>query len=109
MTGPLETRTDYDGAVERFVLNRPKANVLDAEMVGAIRAHVATLAGRTGLKLLVFEGEGKHFCFGASVAEHVKAEAPAMLAGFHAMFREIEALSVPTAAIVRGQCLGGAL
>jgi cyclohexa-1,5-dienecarbonyl-CoA hydratase len=109
MTGPLETRTDYDGAVERIVLHRPKANVLDAEMVAAIREHVATLVDRSGLKLLVFEGEGKHFCFGASVAEHVRSQAPAMLAGFHAMFREIEALSVPTAAIVRGQCLGGGL
>lgn len=109
MTRPLETRTDYDGAVERIILNRPKANILDAEMVGAIREHVGTLGERKGLKLIVFEGEGKHFCFGASVPEHVKEKAPAMLEGFHAMFREIEALAVPTAAIVRGQCLGGGL
>jgi len=106
---PIATRTEHDGAVERIVLNRPKANVLDAAMMGAIREHIGTLADRPGLRLIVFEGEGPHFCFGASVEEHTKEQAPAMLAGFHAMFREIEALSVPTAAVIRGQCLGGGL
>ncbi len=105
----ITTTTTFDGAVERIVLDRPKANVLDAAMMGAIREHIATLGERKGLKLLVFEGAGKHFCFGASVEEHTADQAPAMLAGFHAMFREIEALAVPTAALVRGQCLGGGL
>jgi len=103
------TTTTHDGAVERIVLDSPKANVLDAAMMGAIREHVGTLGDRTGLKLLVFEGQGKHFCFGASVAEHTRDQAPAMLEGFHAMFRELEALAVPTVALVRGQCLGGGL
>jgi len=109
MSDPIRTTTACDGAVERIVLDRPKANVLDAAMMGAIREHIATLGGRTGLKLIVFEGEGKHFCFGASVEEHTREQAPAMLAGFHEMFREIEALAIPTAALVRGQCLGGGL
>lgn len=106
---PLATRSEHDGAVERLVLNRPKANVLDAAMIGAIREHIATLADRPALRLIVFEGEGPHFCFGASVEEHTREQAPAMLEGFHSMFREIEALSVPTAALIRGQCLGGGL
>ncbi len=106
---PLTTTTTHDGAVERIVLDRPKANVLDAAMIAAIRAHVSTLRDRKELKLIVFEGAGKHFCFGASVEEHQKDSAPGMLEGFHAMFREIEALSVPTVALVRGQCLGGGL
>ncbi len=106
---PIATRSEHDGAIERIVLNRPKANVLDAAMMGAIREHVATLADRPALRLIVFEGEGPHFCFGASVEEHTREQAPDMLAGFHAMFRELEALSVPTVALVRGQCLGGGL
>lgn len=105
----ITTSTTHDGAVERIVLDSPKANVLDAAMMGAIREHIASLGDRRGLKLLVFEGAGKHFCFGASVAEHTRDQAPAMLQGFHAMFRELEALAVPTAALVRGQCLGGGL
>ena len=109
MSDPISTTTAGDGAVERIVLDRPKANVLDAAMMGAIRDHIATLPERTGLKLLVFEGAGAHFCFGASVEEHTRDQAPEMLAGFHAMFREIEALSIPTAALIRGQCLGGGL
>ncbi len=106
---PILTTTEHDGAVERIVLNRPKANVLDAAMIGAIRAHVAGLAERRDLRQIVFEGAGKHFCFGASVEEHRKERAPAMLEAFHAMFRELEALAVPTTALVRGQCLGGGL
>jgi cyclohexa-1,5-dienecarbonyl-CoA hydratase len=106
---PITTSTTHDGAVERIVLDSPKANVLDAAMMGAIREHIASLGDRVGLKLLVFEGAGKHFCFGASVPEHTRDQAPAMLTGFHAMFHELEALAVPTAALVRGQCLGGGL
>jgi len=59
--------------------------------------------------LLVFEGEGKHFSFGVSVPEHLPDQVAKMLADFHALFRELEALARPTAALVRGQCLGGGL
>jgi cyclohexa-1,5-dienecarbonyl-CoA hydratase len=62
-----------------------------------------------GLKLLVFEGEGPHFCFGASVQEHRREQAADMLKGFHGMFLQLVDLAVPTAAVVRGQCLGGGM
>jgi cyclohexa-1,5-dienecarbonyl-CoA hydratase len=61
------------------------------------------------LKAIVFEGAGAHFCFGASVAEHTRERAPGMLRQFHALFRRLAALSVPTVAVVRGACLGGGL
>jgi cyclohexa-1,5-dienecarbonyl-CoA hydratase len=57
----------------------------------------------------VLEGAGSHFSFGASVEEHVPEKVGEMLRTFHAMFRDLEALSVPTAAVVRGQCLGGGM
>ncbi|MBW1879632.1 MAG: enoyl-CoA hydratase/isomerase family protein [Deltaproteobacteria bacterium] len=107
MTTPIRTETLREGQVERIVLDRPKANVLDAEMLGAVRAHVRTLSSRSALKLVVFEGAGPHFSFGASVQEHLPAQVGDMLASFHALFRELEDLGVPTASIVRGQCLGG--
>ena len=67
-------------------------------------------AGRHGeLRLLVFEGAGKHFSFGASVAEHVKEKAGEMLSAFHSMFLRMADLAIPTAALVRGQCLGGGM
>lgn len=104
---PLLTTVEREGQRVRLTLNRPKANVLDAEMVGALRTAVRGLAAVGPLKLLVIEGAGAHFSFGASVAEHLPEQVRPMLEGFHALFREIEALGVPTAALVRGQCLGG--
>lgn len=96
------------GAVLRIVLDAPKANILDSAMIraigGALEADV-----EAGTKLIVFEGAGKHFCFGASVEEHRRDAAPAMLAAFHGLFRQLARLAVPTCAIVRGQCLGGGL
>jgi cyclohexa-1,5-dienecarbonyl-CoA hydratase len=61
------------------------------------------------LKAIVFVGEGKHFCFGASVAEHRKDQAPAMISGFHGLFKKLLAVQTPLVALVRGQCLGGGM
>lgn len=103
----LRLSIERDGAWARLSLDRPKANVLDAEMVGALRAALAELRGRRGLKLVVLDHAGPHFSFGASVEEHLPGRVEGMLTGFHALFRELEAVGVPTAALVRGQCLGG--
>lgn len=107
MTGPVRLEVERDGAVARLVLARPKANILDAAMVGALRESLVGLERLRGLRLLVLAADGPHFSFGASVEEHLPGQVESMLAGFHAWFREVEALGVPTAAVVRGQCLGG--
>ena len=105
---PIRAVSESSGQLERIVLDRPKGNVLDAEMIGAITSRVDALSARPGsLKLLVFEGAGAHFSFGASVEEHLPEKIGEVLPRFHELFRRIEALSVPTAAVVRGQCLGG--
>ncbi len=104
---PVAVRTERDGQIVRILLDRAKGNVLDGEMVGGLRAALRGLRSDGPLKLLVIEGAGPHFSFGASVAEHLPGAARAMLTDFHALFREIEALGVPTASLVRGQCLGG--
>lgn len=107
MSGPVRAETLHHGAVERLWLARPKANVLDTPMILALREALDALRGRTGLKLIIFEGEGPHFSYGASVEEHLPERVGAMLPTFHDLFRHIEGLGVPTAAVVRGQCLGG--
>ena len=107
--GPLERVDEHDGQLVRLVLSRPKANILDAEMVEAICGELGRLEGQAQLKVIVFEGAGDHFSFGASVEEHLPDRVASMLEGFHRMFRRLESLGVPTAAVVRGQCLGGGL
>ncbi len=102
----LKATPHYDGQVEHLLLENGKGNILDGALLGALREHLAGLA-RPQLKLLVFEGAGRHFCFGASVEEHLPGQVETMLPGFHALFRDLEDLGVPTLAAVRGACLGG--
>jgi cyclohexa-1,5-dienecarbonyl-CoA hydratase len=112
MTGTYEKIkvTDHlDGAVWRVLLDAPKGNVLDSVMMADINAMLDEASGHGELRLIVYEGAGKHFSFGASVEEHVKEKAGQMLASFHAMFLKMADLAIPTAALVRGQCLGGGM
>jgi cyclohexa-1,5-dienecarbonyl-CoA hydratase len=99
----------FNNEVFKIVLNAPKANVLEAAMLKEISSALTGLEKEKSLKLLVFEGEGKHFSFGASVPEHTKENAGMMLDAFHGVFYQLVKLAVPTMAVVRGQCLGGGL
>ncbi|MBI3891024.1 MAG: enoyl-CoA hydratase/isomerase family protein, partial [Candidatus Wallbacteria bacterium] len=62
-----------------------------------------------GTRLVLLEGAGDHFCFGASVPEHVREMAGKLIPEFHRLFAKLWGLSLPLAALVRGQCLGGGL
>jgi len=109
VASPVRVSSERSGELVRIVLDRPKGNILDLEMLTALRAAVASVAREPGrTKLVVFEGAGAHFSFGASVPEHLPEKAGTLIPTFHAFFRELEALGIPTAAVVRGQCLGGA-
>jgi len=108
MSSPVRFSTERSGQIERIVLDRPQGNVLDLEMLGAIKERLEQFAADPGTcKLLVFEGAGRHFSFGASVEEHLPDKVGRLLPAFHGLFWDLERLSIPTAAVVRGQCLGG--
>jgi cyclohexa-1,5-dienecarbonyl-CoA hydratase len=99
----------HEGQVLRITLNAPKANVLDGEMMGDIQEVLDVLGDQDDVKLVQFIGAGDHFCFGASVPEHTKENAPEMLKHFHKLFYTLVDLSIPTAALISGQCLGGGM
>jgi cyclohexa-1,5-dienecarbonyl-CoA hydratase len=103
-------RTDLleDGTVLRIVLDRPKGNVLSAQMMGEITATLRHHQPDPRLRMVLVRGAGGHFSFGASVEEHRKAEAPGMLRTFHELCRTVAASPVPVGALVEGRCLGGA-
>jgi cyclohexa-1,5-dienecarbonyl-CoA hydratase len=111
MQMPNKILTEYlfDNQVLRITLNAPKANVLDSAMMGEISGALCDLQSQPDIKLIQFRGAGDHFSFGASVQEHTKGNAPKMLEQFHGLFYSVIDLAIPTAAIVSGQCLGGAL
>lgn len=105
----IRVEDHLDGGVKRIILDSPKGNVLDSEMMSEITSVLDEAKSLHRLKLIVYEGAGKHFCFGASVEEHTKENAPKMLEQFHGLFYRMIDLGVPTACLVRGQCLGGGM
>lgn len=107
--GTITTASEHDGQVARLILDAPKANVLDEEMITAITAAVKELKARPEVKLIVFEGAGRHFSFGASVEEHQAEPAKRMIPAFGRMFATLIDAAIPTASLVRGQCLGGGM
>jgi len=103
----IVSELEHDSTVLRITLDRPKANVLDTAMMGAIEEAIRGVDAH--VKAIVFDHAGPHFSFGASVEEHTAERAPDMLARFHGLFRTLAELAIPTAALVRGCCLGGGL
>jgi cyclohexa-1,5-dienecarbonyl-CoA hydratase len=77
-------------------------------MMKALSEALTLQCANPHLRMVFIRGAGSHFSFGASVEEHRKEQAPSMLAGFHAMIRQMAAYPVPVAALVEGSCLGGA-
>jgi cyclohexa-1,5-dienecarbonyl-CoA hydratase len=105
---PIDVEWEEAGTLLWLRLNRPKGNILDSRMMEALAAALGEEERDPHLKLVVLRGAGGHFSFGASVEEHLPEKARAMLRAFHALVRQVAAYPVPLAALVEGQCLGGA-
>lgn len=106
---PLKLWFDRAGRLLRLRLARPKANVLDAAMIGALAAALREHRERAEVAAVLLDAEGPHFSFGASVEEHLPAKCAAMLADFHALLQAMLDFPAPILVAVRGQCLGGGL
>jgi len=99
----------HNDTVANIMLNDGKGNVLDNIMMLELIEILSDLAVKKDIKLIVFQGEGKHFSFGASVEEHTKEFAEAMIKTFHQLFYKLIDLGIPTLSKISGQCLGGGL
>ncbi len=106
---PLKAWLERDGQLLRLRLARPKANVIDTAMTGALLDALDAHAGNAGLKALLLDAEGPHFSFGASVEEHLPEHCAAMLGKFHRLIRRVVEWPLPVLVAIRGQCLGGGL
>jgi cyclohexa-1,5-dienecarbonyl-CoA hydratase len=105
----LKINYTHGDAVAQVVLDDGKGNVLDHVMMEELQDLLNSFRGKSNLKLITFEGAGKHFSFGASVEEHQKDLAAAMLRSFHQLFFTLKELAIPTLAKISGQCLGGGM
>ena len=109
MSEPLRSWLEADGRLLRLRLERPKANIVDAAMIGSLQTALDTHLARADLLAVLLDAEGPHFSFGASVPEHLPANCAAMLQSLHRLILAIAAAPVPVLVAVRGQCLGGGL
>jgi len=103
--GFIRVTADYD--VMRVTLARPPLNILTIDMMQAINAALGLAAARPALKALVFAAEGKAFCAGVAIEDHVGERAKPMLEVFHEIFRRLHALPCLTLAAVQGAAIGG--
>ena len=107
--GALKDWTEQGGALVRLRLARPKANIVDAEMIAALHGALLAYSSQSGVRGVLLDAEGPHFSFGASVEEHLPASCAKMLASLHALIVTMVEFPAPILAAVRGQCLGGGL
>jgi len=106
---PLKSWLEKDGTVLRLRLSRPKANIVDAAMIAALRAALGEHLPSARLRAVLLDAEGPHFSFGASVEEHLPESCARMLRDLHALIVQMLESPVAILVAVRGQCLGGGL
>lgn len=99
----------YNDAGTRAALrfSHPKGNIITREIVTGLRSACEDLSRAPALKLITLTSDGPDFSFGASVPEHAPGEIETVLPEMHELIRELLVLPAPTAAVVRGRCLGG--
>jgi E-phenylitaconyl-CoA hydratase len=112
------------GAVALITLDRPEAlNALDLASLRELRAHLATVRDRDGLRVAILTGAGERaFCAGADLKGTQASPAPYAQAfthgdesaadlGLYIRLMDLSALQLhkPIIAAINGHCLGGGL
>lgn len=100
-------RVDTTEEIATITLNRPPLNVLTIEMIRELDAALDDVIANAHLKAVVLRAEGKAFCAGVDVADHVPGRMETMIRGFGQLFTRLRSLPAPTIAVVRGAALGG--
>jgi len=92
-----------------IVLANPPFNRLDLRFSSALREAVHA-AGESDIRVLVVRADGPNFSLGGEVREWPGKDVNwfrTFVAEINASYRAIEALRVPTIAVVRGLAFGG--
>lgn len=110
--GWVHASIDAPTGVASIVLDRPeRRNALNLTLWYRLAEVAREVAADPAVRVVVIEGAGGHFCAGADVSEFGDARVgEATLtydAATEAAAAAIEAISVPTVALVEGACLGG--
>jgi enoyl-CoA hydratase/carnithine racemase len=75
----IKVNYSHESSVASILLDDGKGNILDRIMMDELQYVFDSFTKKEELKLIVFEGAGTNFSFGASVEEHRKEHAAVML------------------------------
>jgi cyclohexa-1,5-dienecarbonyl-CoA hydratase len=98
----------FDGAVATITLAHPPVNVIDFPMITELRRFLDGVRDESRLCAIVLQARGKVFSAGVDIPSHLPETVAQMLDEFHSVFALLDDIAVPTIALVRGACLGGA-
>jgi cyclohexa-1,5-dienecarbonyl-CoA hydratase len=107
VTSPLNVSVERGGSLCHLRLNRPKANIIDGEMIAALNTAMEAHSEDHDIKAFLVSAEGPNFSFGASVQEHLPDQCAGMLSALHGLLLRMVESETPILAAVQGQCLGG--
>jgi len=105
--GGLRVEASPDGTRGTLTIFHAKGNIITESLIDSMDIALDELAAVQPLKLLTIQSKGPNFSFGAAVAEHAPGEIERVLPKTHAFLQKLLAFPSPTAALVRGRCLGG--
>lgn len=98
----------FDGEVAYLTLAHPPVNVIDFAMIAEMRRFLEEVGAEPRLCAIALQGTGRVFSAGVDIPSHLPETVHRMLDEFHSVFALLDELAVPTVALVRGACLGGA-
>ncbi len=93
--------------VVTITLDRPPLNILNLEMIRDLDTALGDTDADQHLKAVVLRADGRAFCAGVDVADHLPERVEPMIRGFSRLFTHLRSLPVPTIAVVHGAALGG--
>ncbi len=105
----LKVWHDREDRLLRLRLSRPKANLIDLEMITALDAALDEHQDDAKLLAVLLDQDGPNFSFGASVEEHLPDQCAGMLKTMHRLIMRMVDCPVPILVSVSGYCLGGGL
>ena len=99
------------GGVANVVLNRPKLNTINSDVIAGLESAVAELSKDQEVRVIVFTGEGDVFSAGADLSQFINSSlafADYARRGGRVM-RSISEMPKLTIAVMKGYALGGGL
>lgn len=105
-----------DAGLARVRLARPEAsNAIDRDLAYALHDAIAELAGRSDVRAVLVDAEGRHFTVGgdlfhlSGVGDDLPAELQRMVSRYHAALAQLAGLDAPVVCAVQGAAAGGGL